>query len=70
MLRQQRVDELWHDGVVVADDAGEECFAGAQLTNQVVADFLMHVAAGHRAIGDGAAQIADSRNPGGSGHVR
>ena len=31
--------DLRDDGVVVADDAGEERLAGAQLANQVVADF-------------------------------
>ena len=31
VLRQQRVDQLRHDGVVVADDAGKERLAGAQL---------------------------------------
>jgi len=39
----------------------------AQLANQVVADFLMHVAARHGAIGDGAAQIADVEIPEGLG---
>jgi len=34
-----------------------------QLADQVVADFLMHVAARHGAVRDGTAQIADGRNP-------
>ena len=38
--RQDRVDELRHDRVVVADDAGEEPLASLQLANEVVADFL------------------------------
>ena len=40
VLRENRVDELRDDGVVVADDAGEQRFAGLQLAHEVVADFL------------------------------
>ena len=47
VLRQQRVHELRHDGVVVADDAREERLAGAELADQVLAHFLVHVAARH-----------------------
>ena len=39
MARQDRVDHLRHDRLVVADDAGEQRVAGAQLGDQVVADF-------------------------------
>ncbi len=38
--RQDRVDELRDDGVVVADDAGEQRLARLQLPNEVVANFL------------------------------
>ena len=68
VLRQQRVDELRHDGVVVADDPGEERFAGAELGDQVLAHFLVHVAAAHGAVGYGPSQVANGRNPCGSGH--
>ena len=40
--REHRVDELRDHRLVVADDAGEQRLAGAQLTNQVVADLLLH----------------------------
>ena len=39
--RQDRVDELRDDGVLVADDAGEERVAGLQLVNEVVANLLL-----------------------------
>ena len=67
-LRQQRVDKLRHDGIVVADDPGEERFAGAELGDQVLAHFLVHVAAAHGAVGYGPSQVANGRNPCGSGH--
>ena len=40
VLREDRVDELRHDRLVVADNAGEERLAGLQLAHEVVADFL------------------------------
>ena len=52
MPRQDRVDELRDDRVVVADDAGEQRLAGLQLADEVVADFLLdrsRAAAGPRA---------------------
>ena len=39
-----------HDGVVVADDAGEDRVAGAQARDQVVADFVFDVAPLERAV--------------------
>src|SRR4029453_7497065 len=65
---EERVDQLRHNGVVVADNAGEERLAGAELGNQVFAHFLVHVAPRHAAVGDGTTQIADRGNPCGSGH--
>ena len=41
MLRQDRVDELWNHGVVVADDAGEEGTAGAELADEVRPEFVL-----------------------------
>ena len=41
VARQDGVDELWDHRVVVAYDAGEQAFAGAELPYQVVADFLL-----------------------------
>ena len=41
VTREDGVDELRDDGLVVADDAGKERFARLQLANQVVADFLL-----------------------------
>src|SRR5262249_20820226 len=41
VARQDRVDDLGDDRVVVADDAGKERAARAQLADQVVADFSL-----------------------------
>ena len=59
MLRENRIHELRDNGVVVADDAREEPLAGAQLRDQIVADFLVHAAAGHLAALDCATQFTD-----------
>jgi hypothetical protein len=40
VAREDRVDELRHDGVVVADDAREKRLARPELAHEVVADFL------------------------------
>src|SRR5207302_4756216 len=40
VLRENRVDQLRHDRLVVADDPGEQRLAGLQLAYEVVADFL------------------------------
>ena len=69
MPRQQRVHELRDDRVVVADDAGKERLAGAQLGDQVLADFFVDGAARHAAGLDGAAQLANRGNLG-SDHTR
>ena len=59
--RQHRVDELRNDGVVVADDAGKQRLAAAELRNEVVAHFVLHRSARKRLRrrGAGAAQIAE-----------
>jgi hypothetical protein len=54
VARQQGVDELRDDGVVVADDAREQRAPGAQLANEVLAHFFVnrtvrHGTARHRA---------------------
>src|SRR5439155_2091741 len=69
VLRQQRVYQLRHDRLVVADDAGEERLAGAKLAAQVIAYFLVHGAARYGGIGDGATQSADGGKPCGPGHL-
>ena len=58
VLRQQRVDQLRDDGVVVADDAGEQRFARAKFPNEVVADLLVDAPVRHGAALDGAPQLA------------
>ena len=40
--RQDGVHDLWDDGVVVTDDAGEERRAAAQPLDQVLADLVFH----------------------------
>ena len=42
--RQNRVHDLRHDGVVVADDARKDRLAAAQALDQVVADFVLDAA--------------------------
>jgi hypothetical protein len=59
MARQQRVYELWNHGVVVADDAGKEGAARAQLADQVLPDFLVHAATFHIAAFDRAPEFAN-----------
>jgi hypothetical protein len=51
--RQHRIHDLRDDGVVEADDAGEERAAGAKPGDEVFAHFIAHrppldVAGGHR----------------------
>ena len=59
MLRQERVHQLWDHGLVVADDAGKECLAGAQLADEILAHLLMDAATRDVATFDGAPQAAD-----------
>ena len=68
--RQQGVDQLRDDGVVVADDAGEEWLARAQFSNKVLAHLLVDTAAYDRAGFDGAAQLAHGGDRGGFRHTR
>ena len=59
---KNRVDDLRHDGVVVADDAGENCsvVALAQAGDQVVAQFVFHAAGAQTFFGKWtAAQFAE-----------
>src|SRR6185436_11573030 len=69
VLREQRIDELGHDAVVVADDAGEERTAGAELANQVFANLLLYRAAGDLPAFNRLTQRAQRRDRRGSGHV-
>jgi hypothetical protein len=69
VLRQERVDELRYDRIVVANDAGKQRLTGTQLDDQVVAHFLVHVAASDGTLGHGTPQVADGRNPSGSSHT-
>ena len=69
MARQQGVDELRNDRVVVADDAGEERPPGAQPGDEIVPDFFVDGAMRHAAGLDGAAQLANGGNLG-SDHTR
>jgi hypothetical protein len=39
---EQRVDDARHDGVLVADDAGEQRVAGAQPAQEVRAHLVLH----------------------------
>ena len=56
--RQDGVDELRDDGVVVADDAGEERLARLQLPNEVVANLLLDRSRAGAAL---LAQVAERR---------
>ena len=40
MLREHGVDDLWDDRLVVPDNAGKQRLAGAQLPQQIVAEFV------------------------------
>ena len=42
MTRENGVDDLRHDGIVVSDDAGENGTALTQLHDEVVAHFVLH----------------------------
>ena len=61
MPRQDGVDDLWDDGLVVADDAGEERRAGLQVADQVVADFVFNGTVGEAPGVDGGAQLTKGR---------
>jgi hypothetical protein len=41
VARQNGVDELWDDGFVEPDDAGEQRFAGLELPDEIIANFLL-----------------------------
>ena len=41
MARKNCIDDLRHDGIVVSDDAGENCAALTEFRNQVVAHFVL-----------------------------
>jgi hypothetical protein len=69
VLREERVDELRDDRVVVADDAREQRLAAAQLPNQVVADFLVNAPALDETGIDGAPQFAEGRDRTDIGHT-
>ena len=51
MAREQRVHELGHDGVVVADDAREERLVQFQTLEQVGPDLVADAAAAERRLG-------------------
>ena len=61
VTRENRVDQLRNDRFVVADDAGEQRLAAAELCDEVVADFVLHRSAGKRLRrrGASAAKIAE-----------
>ena len=59
VTRQDRVDDLRHDGVVVADDAGKERLAAPELVDQVLAHFVLHAAPADGAAGDGRFQLSE-----------
>ena len=53
MARQDGVDDLRHDGVFVADDAGKERFPALQFADQVLAKFVFDAAADQSGFGEG-----------------
>ncbi len=44
MPRQECIDELRHDCIVIADDSGENRVAGADFGHQIFADFVFYFA--------------------------
>ena len=44
VARKNGVDDLRNDGVVIADDAGEDGPSSAQASNQVLAHFVLYAA--------------------------
>ena len=63
VARQDRVDELRDDGVVVADDAGKQRLARLQLANEVVADFLFDRARAGAGLSAAARRASELRRP-------
>ncbi len=59
--RQDRVDDLRHDRLVVADDAREERRTRLQAIDQVPADFVLHRASAQPAGRNLAAKLAEGR---------
>ena len=57
-LREQRVDELRDDGVVVADDAGKQRLAGLELGDQVGAELVFDGRISGQTLFNGGAQGA------------
>ena len=59
VARQDRVDQLRHDGVVVADDARKQRVFPAQSLRQVVADLVTDRPAAHLTARDGGLQLSE-----------
>ena len=68
VAREQRVDELRNDRVLVADDTGKQRAAGAELLDQVVAHFFVDTAPADAALLDGSAQFAECGDRPSTGH--
>ncbi len=62
VAREDRVDELRDDRVVVADDSWEDRATGTQLPHQVLTDFILDAPAGDRAAGHRRAEGAEGRD--------
>ena len=58
---QDRVDDLRHDGLVVADDAGEQGFLLPQPGDEVFADFVFDVTPGEAASLDSRTEFGEGR---------
>ena len=59
VARQNRVDNLRHDGLVESDDAREDRLPGVQPGNQVLADLVFHGAARRAACVHRGAQLTN-----------
>ena len=59
MPRENRVDDLRNDGVVVADDAGKERLLGAQLGDEIFAHFVFDAASANIAAVDGRFELSE-----------
>ena len=59
VLREQGVDDLRHDRLGIADDAGEDGAPGAEPVNEVAANFVFDAGVSRQAGGHGAAQAPE-----------
>lgn len=71
MAGEDGVDDLGDDGIVVAEDAGEEGLAGPEAGDEILAEFVLDGAVGEARFGEivGLAESAEGLRQGVNGEL-